>query len=139
MDPLSAISIWSATDGLGLCLYACAPTRYFRLTQMVQLVAAVTGWDFSSYELMRVGERRHTLMRWYNCREGLTAADDVLSERYYTEPIQTGRHQGSVLDRDEFEKMIRLYYRMVGWDDAGRPTEAKLYDLGLEELVAGEG
>ncbi len=131
--------IWSATDGLGLCLYACAPTRYFRLSQMVQLVAATTGWDFSAYELMRIGERRNTLMRWYNYREGLTAADDSLSERFYREPIQTGRHRGSVLNREQFAQMIRLYYQMSGWDDDGRPTAAKLYDLGLDELAAQAG
>ena len=129
--------IWSACDGIGLCLYACAPTRYFRLSQMVQLVTAVTGWDFSAYEFMRIGERRNALMRWYNYREGFTAADDVLPERYYTEPIRTGRHQGQVIDRNKFAAMLLLYYQMAGWDNAGRPTEAKLVDLHLDQLAAG--
>lgn len=127
--------IWSACDGIGLCLYASAPTRYLRLSQMVRMVAAVTGWDFSSYELMRVGERRNALMRCYNYREGFTAADDSLPERFYNEPIRTGRHQGSVIDRARFQEMIQLYYAMMGWDEAGRPTKAKLYDLNLDWLA----
>ena len=104
---------------------------------MVQLVTAVTGWDFSAYEFMRIGERRNALMRWYNYREGFTAADDVLPERYYTEPIRTGRHQGQVIDRNKFAAMLLLYYQMAGWDNAGRPTEAKLVDLHLDQLAAG--
>ena len=127
--------IWSGCDGVGVCLYACAPTRYLRLEQIAQSVAAATGWDFSSYELMRIGERRNAIMRWYNYREGLTAADDRLPERYYLEPIRTGRHAGSVIDRDRFQAMIQTFYAMSGWDDSGRPTRAKLYDLGLEWLA----
>jgi aldehyde:ferredoxin oxidoreductase len=127
--------IWSGCDGVGVCLYACAPTRYLRLEQIAQTVAAVTGWDFSSYELMRIGERRNAIMRWYNYREGLTAADDRLPERYYREPIRTRRHAGSVIDRERFQAMIQMYYAMSGWDAGGRPTLAKLYDLGLEWLA----
>ena len=129
--------IWSGCDGVGVCLYACAPTRYLRLEQIAQSVSAVAGWDFSSYELMRIGERRNVLMRWYNYREGLTAADDCLPERYYNEPIRTGRHAGSVIDRDRFQAMIRTYYAMSGWDAEGRTSPAKLYDLGLEWLCEG--
>ena len=128
--------IWSACDGVGICLYACAPTRYLSLEQIAQTVTAVCGWDFSSFELMRIGERRNTLMRWYNNREGLTAADDRLPDRYYTEPIRTGRHAGSVIDRGQFQSMIQTYYEMSGWDATGMPTLAKLYDLNLEWLAA---
>lgn len=127
--------IWSGCDGVGICLYACAPTRYLRLEQIAQSVAAATGWDFSTCELTRIGERRNMMMRSYNDREGLTAADDRLPERYYTEPIRTGRHAGSVIDREKFQTMIRMYYAMSGLDEDGHPTRAKLYDLHLEWLA----
>jgi len=127
--------VWSGTDGLGVCLYACAPTRYLRLEQIAELVSAVTGWDFSSHELFRIGERRNALMRWYNYREGFSAADDTLPERFYTEPIHSGRHAGAVIDRVKFRQMIQTYYEMCGWDSQGRPTLAKLYDMHLEWLA----
>ena len=127
--------VWSGTDGLGVCLYACAPTRYLRLEQVAELVSAVTGWDFSSYELFRVGERRNALMRWYNYREGFNAEDDMLPERFYTEPIRSGRHAGAVIDKVKFRQMIQTYYEMCGWDSQGRPTLAKLYDMHLEWLA----
>jgi len=127
--------VWSGTDGLGVCLYACAPTRYLRLEQIAELVSAVTGWDFSSHELFRIGERRNALMRWYNYREGLSAADDTLPQRFYTEPIRSGRHAGAVIDKVKFRQMIQTYYEMCGWDSQGRPTLAKLYDMHLEWLA----
>jgi len=127
--------VWSGTDGLGVCLYACAPTRYLKLEQIAELVSAVTGWDFSSYELFRIGERRNALMRWYNYREGFTAADDTLPERFYTEPIRSGRHAGAVIDRAKFRKMIETYYEICGWDSQGRPTLGTLYDMHLEWLA----
>lgn len=127
--------VWSGTDGLGVCLYACAPTRYLKLEQIAELVSAATGWDFSSHELFRTGERRNALMRCYNYREGFSAADDTLPERFYTEPIRTGRHAGAVIDRVKFREMIQTYYEMCGWDAEGRPTLAKLYDMHLEWLA----
>ena len=33
------------------------------------------------------------------------------------------------IDRKEFKQAIRLYYQMMGWDDDGRPTRAKLAEL----------
>jgi aldehyde:ferredoxin oxidoreductase len=124
-------TIWSACDGINLCPFVSAPTRYFRLSQMVRLVAAVTGWDFSGYEFMRIGERRNTLMRCYNYREGLTADDDRLPDRLYEEPIRSGRHQGARIDRAKFREMLNLHYTMAGWDAEGRPERAKLVDLNL--------
>ncbi|MDP8959616.1 MAG: hypothetical protein M3N51_10590, partial [Actinomycetota bacterium] len=69
-------SLWSACDALNLCIFASAPTRLLSLEDMATLVGAVTGWETSSYEVMRWGERRLHLLRLYNLREGLTAGDD---------------------------------------------------------------
>jgi aldehyde:ferredoxin oxidoreductase len=124
--------VWSAADVLGLCLFAVAPTRVLRLEDMAELLAAVTGWDTSSYEIMRFGERRNHLMRIYNLREGLTAADDTLPDRFFEDPIRDGVWAGTRLERQQFQEAIRTYYQMMGWDDAGRPLPASLIDHHLE-------
>ncbi len=126
------LTLWSAADALDLCIFAIAPTRLLSLEQMAQLVHGVTGWETSSYELMRIGERRLHLMRWYNHREGLTAADDRLPERFYTEAIADGPRAGDRIDRDAFQQAIETFYAMMGWDAQGVPTAATLYDAGLE-------
>lgn len=128
-------TVWSAADALDLCIFAIAPTRVLSLPEMAGLLAAVTGWETGDYELMRIGERRLHLMRWYNLREGLTAADDTLPERFFEEAIATGPRQGDKLDRRKFQEGVRGYYRMMGWDEAGCPPADVLYDQGLDGVL----
>ncbi len=129
-------TLWSAADALDLCIFAIAPTRVFTLEDMAAMLGAVTGWITSSYELMRFGERRLHLMRVYNLREGLSAADDTLPARFFEEGVQAGRWAGVKLDREKFQAMIRTYYRMMGWDDAGAPRYETLLDHQIEAFAA---
>ena len=78
------------------------------------------------------------LMRWYNLWEGLRRADDVLPDRFYDQAIDGGPQSGSVLDRGKFEESVSTFYTMMGWDEAGVPLSATLYESGLE-WVLGEG
>jgi aldehyde:ferredoxin oxidoreductase len=103
---------------------------------MAELLAAITGWDTSSYELMRYGERRNHLMQVFNRREGLTAAADTLPDRFFDDPIPEGIWQGTRLDRAAFHGAIRSYYRMMGWDEQGHPLYETLIDQHLEWVVA---
>jgi aldehyde:ferredoxin oxidoreductase len=127
-------TLWSAADALDLCIFAIAPTRVLSLQNMAELLGAVTGWNTSAYEIMRFGERRLHLMRVYNLREGLTAADDTLPDRFFTEPLRMPgkRWDGKKLDRQAFTAAIQTYYRMMGWDDLGQPSYATLVDHHLE-------
>lgn len=84
---------------------------------------------------MRLGERRIHLMRVYNLREGLTAASDTLPDRFFEDPIPAGKWAGTRLDRSRFRELIRTYYRMMGWDDAGQPRYETLLDHGLQWTV----
>lgn len=125
-------SLWSGADALGFCIFAIAPTRVLSLQTMTDMVAAITGWETSSYEILRWGERRNHLMRVYNNREGLTADDDGLPDRFFDEPIDSGAKQGVKLDRQAFQEAIEAYYEMMGWDERGVPRPATLYDHHLE-------
>jgi aldehyde:ferredoxin oxidoreductase len=104
---------------------------------MAELVGAITGWRTSAWEFMRWGERRNHLMRLYNLREGLTAADDVLPDRFFEEPVANGRLAGSVLDRRGFGDAVRTYYAMMGWDERGVPRFETLVDHHLERFAGG--
>jgi aldehyde:ferredoxin oxidoreductase len=131
-------TLWSACDALNLCIFASAPTRLLSLAKISRLIAAITGWETSSYEFMRWGERRAHLLRIYNLREGLTAADDRLPDRFFDMPIDAGRFTGSRLDRSQFDQAISLYYGTMGWDQAGVPTTATRYDHHLEWTLSSE-
>jgi aldehyde:ferredoxin oxidoreductase len=130
-------TLWSSADALDLCIFAVAPTRVFTLSEMAELLGAVTGWNTSSFELMRFGERRLHLMRLYNLREGLTATEDTLPSRFFDEPIRMPgeRWDGIHLNRTEFAQAVETYYRMMGWDDAGRPRYETLLDHHLAWTV----
>ncbi len=132
-------TIWSAADALDMCIFAIAPTRVLSLENMAELLHAITGWETSSYEIMRYGERRLHLMRVYNLREGLTADDDTLPDRFFEEPLQVpGRWNNHRLDRAKFQGAIQTYYRMMGWDERGRPLPETLVDHHLDWAAAVE-
>ena len=130
-------TLWSAADALDLCIFAIAPTRILTLQDMAALLGAVTGWNTSAYELMRFGERRLHLMRAYNLREGLIASDDTLPDRFFDEPLHMPgmRWHGKYLDREKFQTAIQTFYRMMGWDEAGRPSYETLLDHHLEWVM----
>jgi aldehyde:ferredoxin oxidoreductase len=107
--------------------------------ELVELVAGVTGWETSAWELMRLGERRFHLLRVYNLREKFTALDDTLPARFFTQAVDAGRLAGSRLDRDVFEDVKRSYYRMMGWTDDGVPRFETLVDHRIEWAAADAG
>ena len=102
---------------------------------MMRAISAATGWDFSLWELMQIGERRINMLRLFNMRAGLTKEDDTLPDRFFDEPIVGGPYDGIRLDRNEFEGARELYYEMVGWDSEGQPSRAKLEELDLGWLT----
>jgi len=118
-------------NSIGICDFVGAPIGPFSISKMVEYVKAVTGWDTSLWEFMKVGERANTMMRIFNYREGFTKNDDTLPERLF-EGLESGALKGVSIDKDEFEKMKALFYQMSGWDEDGYPTKAKLAELGIE-------
>jgi len=127
--------LWSGADALGYCIFAIAPTRILSLEIMADMLSAITGWETSSYEIMRWGERRNHLLRVYNNREGLTPDDDWLPDRFFDESIDSGVKKGVKLDRNAFRAAIQIYYEMMGWDELGQPRHATLYDHHLEWTI----
>jgi aldehyde:ferredoxin oxidoreductase len=115
---------------VGLCMFM--PYGRVRTCDIVQ---AVTGWNTSLFELIKVGERALAMSRVFNYREGFTAQDDVAHWRFST-PFESGPIQGVEVPKQEIEQAIQLYYEMRGWDpESGAPTAAKLHELGLSWLA----
>ena len=59
----------------------------------------------------------------------------VMPARFFDEPVPSGVQAGRQLDRDQFREVIQFYYQMMGWDEAGRPLPATLYDHHLEWVL----
>jgi aldehyde:ferredoxin oxidoreductase len=60
------------------------------------------------------------MTRAINVKLGATRADDYPPDRTFV-PIHTGPLAGKACDKDEYDKMLGLYYDKRGWDENGRP------------------
>ena len=113
-------------DSLVVCQFL--PYSY---EQLNDVVAAVTGWDTSVTELMRIAERTLTMTRLFNLRDGFTAADDKLPSRFF-QPKTDGVLADKPLDPAKLEQAKRYYYTLMGWDEGtGIPKPEKVAELDI--------
>ena len=123
---------WTLCSCLGVCTLAAAPVDAVGVTLVTNAMRAVTGWDTSLWELVKVGERAKALARVINCREGFTPKDDQLPKRLH-EAFTDGPLTGVRVEPETVQRALRLYHQMEGWDpQTGWPTFAKLTELGIE-------
>jgi aldehyde:ferredoxin oxidoreductase len=123
---------YSCMDSLNVCQFLYGPAwQLYSMGQLRDALRAVTGWDVTVDELLRVGERRLNMMRAFNALAGFDRDDDVLPKKL-TQPLKGGATDGSFVTVDEVEKAKDLYYELAGWDIAtGTPKREKLEELGL--------
>jgi len=119
----------AAIDSLVICKFTNMGVgdEYF-----ARVLSAVTGVQYATTEMIKVGERVWNLERLYNNREGFTAKDDTLPPRLLNEAPVDGPSQGWV---SNLAPMLKEYYRTRGWDENGVPTRKKLVELGLADLA----
>jgi len=123
---------YSVLDVLGLCMFCWGCGNLFNYRELEDLLRYTTGWDCTLWELMKVGERRITMMRQLNARRGFTRENDRLPERL-ADPIPDGPAKGRQVGREDFLKMLGMYYELMGWDiQTGNPGSGKLLELSLE-------
>jgi len=97
--------------------------------EAAEILAGVTGWDYTGAEMRRAGERIHTLKKLFNIREGWQPDSDWLPERLLSESLPTGVAKGVGLSRDELRDMVRGYYEARQWDENGFVPQRKLDQL----------
>jgi aldehyde:ferredoxin oxidoreductase len=124
-------NVAAAIDSLVICKFTNmgVAEEYF-----ARVLSAVTGVQYATGELIKVGERAWNLERLYNLREGFTRADDTLPPRLLNEAVADGPSKGWV---NKLEPMLEEYYRARGWDQNGVPKPRKLADLELTNLAEG--
>ena len=123
--------LYSCMDTVNVCQFVWGPAwQLYGPGQLVEAVRAITGWNVSLRELMKVGERRLNLLRAFNAREGVGAEADTVPPKLLI-PLQGGRSDGVAVTAEEVEQAKARYYQMAGWDENGRPTRARLEELAL--------
>ncbi len=101
----------------------------YSLTNMLETMNALTGWDWSMEEMLRTAERIFTLQRMVNVKYGIDRKDDKLPAAMFKASEDGGRAGKAPHD---FEEALDRYYDLRGWDNTGIPTHATVSSLGIE-------
>lgn len=100
-----------------------------------EAIRAATGWEVTAEELLTIGERVQNLRQCFNVREGIRPGDFQLPDRVLGQPpLDAGPTRGITVD---VAALAQDYYAAMDWDPVtGKPSVAKLQELGLEEALA---
>ncbi|RLG42022.1 MAG: aldehyde ferredoxin oxidoreductase [Thermoproteota archaeon] len=123
------VNYMTLNNVLPICLF-----MPFNVLQKVEMVRAITGWNTTAWELLKVAERATTLTRIINLMRGFRSQDDWLPERFF-QPRRSGALSDTAISRDELRRAIKLYYAMMGWDENGIPTEERLHELDISWAI----
>ena len=125
---------WQINNCYGICNFCSVPIHAMTFQMLVASICAITGWDTSLYDMMKVSERSNVMSRVFNNREGFNPDDDRVIRRWH-QPMPGGPLKGQTIDPDELQEAISLYYEMSGWNKEGKPTRGKLVEMNLEWLI----
>ncbi|MGB9695267.1 MAG: aldehyde ferredoxin oxidoreductase family protein [Caldisericaceae bacterium] len=112
-------------DSEGLCLFT---SFALGADDYASMLAAATGFDYTTDEVMKAGDRIWNLEKLWNVKIGMTKKDDYLPSRFMNEPMPEGAAKGQIV---HIEELLSDYYRVRGWDKDGLPSAEKLKDLGF--------
>jgi aldehyde:ferredoxin oxidoreductase len=116
--------VTSVLSSMVICIY---PGLTLAPLHLAEALSSATGFDYTSAEVLRAGERIVNLQRMYNLRCGMDGAGDRLPSRLL-EPLGAG---GSAERAPNTEDQLREYRKLRGWSEDGRPTKEKLEELDL--------
>lgn len=107
-------------DMLGVCrlpwIELGFPEEYYQ-----RFYKAITGVDLSMDELFERSRHIYDLTRAINVSLGISRKDDYPPRRSFEDPVPSGPTAGKVIDREEYEKILGMYYEKRGWDQDGKP------------------
>jgi len=111
-------------DSSGLCLFT---SFALGADDYKDLINAVMGYNFTTEEILGIGERIWNLERKFNLDAGISPAEDKLPDRF-NEPLPDGPQKGAVIHLD---KTLPEYYKIRGWSERGILDENKIRELNL--------
>lgn len=125
--------VCAAIDCLGICkVPALSIIGDFDLKNEAALTKSLSGEEFGYEDLFQIGERVLNLERLFDLRHGATSADDRIPDKFVQEPIDEGPGEGKKVEG--LEATVKGFYRAMGWDEEGVPSQEKLESLGLSNV-----
>ena len=102
---------YAAMDSLSLCMFIFGPGNILSYDDIVTMVNAATGFDYSFDDLMQIGEQAIQLQRKIYCDFGGT--DEELLP-YMETPIPDGPTEGNRISREDFTTARRTLLHLMG-------------------------
>lgn len=104
---------------------------------LARLFEVTFGGTWTAEQVVKIGERIFNLQRMFNVMAGFSREEDRLPARLHKELLKAGPPKDIPMPEEAFQQAMDEYYAFRGWDEHGRPTVAKLMDLGIEpEFIA---
>ena len=110
-------------DMLGVCRLPWIELG-FDEKQYAGFYAAVTGVEATFEELLEKSRAIYDITRAINVARGATRRDDYPPDRVFDDPMLSGPQKGKHASREDYEKLLDLYYAKRGWDPEGKPPVA---------------
>ena len=90
----------------------------------------ITGDDATLEQLLEKSNAVYNLTRLINARLGITRKDDTMPYKVHACPVRMGKTAGKAVEKEEFDRLLKLYYETREWDENGLPSKE------LEETFA---
>jgi aldehyde:ferredoxin oxidoreductase len=120
-------------NSAGMCQFIMSAAPNNRIPEWINMT---TGWDTTSEEILKAGERIANIRMAFSVREG-----DIVTKRHVPgriwggngEALKAGPHADFTLDVKTLEQE---YLAAAGWDpETAKPSRAKLEELGLRDVA----
>jgi aldehyde:ferredoxin oxidoreductase len=122
-------------DSLILCKFLRGVFSDF-FEESAELLVRVTGWDVTATELREAARRIVTAKKLFNIREGWSAVEDTLPERFLSEGLRSEGSGSATLPAERLQAMIRAYYESRGWDSFGNVPRQLAEQLQLHDWLS---
>jgi len=121
-----------SVSALGMCHFVAG--AYPSADQLVEALHAITGWsDLTKEELLLTGERITNVRQAFNIREGVKTPFLYPDRMRGVPPKTVGPRAGITFTHEE---VYNQYLVEMDWDTkTGKPSKAKLVELGLEDIA----
>lgn len=100
------------------------------LTDQIDILNSITGWDTTPQEAQRMGERIVCLQQIFNLENGLIPKKHNVMPKRLTDPLKDGGAAGYV---PPWKEILKEYWETKGWLN-GIPMKDKLIELNLEKI-----
>jgi aldehyde:ferredoxin oxidoreductase len=110
-------------DMLGVCRLPWIELG-FDERRYAEYYSVITGVPHTLEDLLARSRALYDLTRLISTSRGISRKDDYPAPRMFERPIEGGQYEGRVVDRDQYERLLDLYYEKRGWNEDGIPPES---------------